>query len=80
VPFGDEPRVQAQVIPLSAAGSIPTAPVPQSAPVAEPTVQDDVEALRTRAMRPQRRAALNGNGAAEPRVVRKTKANALQVR
>jgi HK97 family phage portal protein len=28
VPYGDEPRVQAQVIPLSAVGGIPTAPTP----------------------------------------------------
>jgi HK97 family phage portal protein len=31
VPFGDEPRVQQQVVPLSAAGSIPAAPGPQAA-------------------------------------------------
>jgi HK97 family phage portal protein len=39
VPFGDEPRVQQQVVPLSAAGKIPAAPgpdAPPSAPAAEP--------------------------------------------
>jgi hypothetical protein len=79
VPFGDEPRVQAQVVGLSAAGAIPaapTAPAAPAAPAAEATVQSDVEALRTRAHRPERKRALNG-AAAEPRVVRKTKQNAL---
>jgi len=32
VPFGDEPRVQQQQVPLSAAGKIPPAPGPPSAP------------------------------------------------
>jgi len=35
VPFGDEPRVQQQVVPLSAAGSIPAAPAPPPAPAVE---------------------------------------------
>jgi HK97 family phage portal protein len=35
VPFGDEPRVQQQVVPLSAAGKIPASPAP-SAPPAPP--------------------------------------------
>jgi phage portal protein BeeE len=34
VAFGDEPRVQQQVVPLSAAGAIPAAPGPQAAPTA----------------------------------------------
>jgi HK97 family phage portal protein len=34
VKFGDEPRVQQQVVPLSAAGAIPAAPAPPSAPPA----------------------------------------------
>jgi HK97 family phage portal protein len=34
VPFGDEPRVQQQVVPLSAAGQIPAAPGPSAAPSA----------------------------------------------
>lgn len=34
VPFGDEPRVQQQVVPLSAAGKIPASPAPGSAPPA----------------------------------------------
>jgi HK97 family phage portal protein len=52
VAFGDEPRTQAQVVPLSAAGSIPSAPtsaVPTSAPAArnyKAAVQLDIEALR----------------------------------
>lgn len=36
VPFGDEPRVQQQVVPLSAAGKIPPAPGPPAAPSAPP--------------------------------------------
>jgi hypothetical protein len=55
VPFGDEPRIQAQVVPLSAAGSIPTAPasaVPPSAPATKDyrrAVRRDVKALNARA-------------------------------
>jgi len=66
VPYGDEPRVQAQVIPLSAAGSIPAAPtplVPPSAPAAKnyrAAVQLDVEALRARTKRPERIAESRG--------------------
>lgn len=33
VEFGDEPRVQAQVVPLSQVGMTPSAPTPESAPV-----------------------------------------------
>jgi HK97 family phage portal protein len=36
VKFGDEPRVQQQVVPLSAAGSIPAAPAPHAPPPAAP--------------------------------------------
>ncbi|WP_080663708.1 phage portal protein [Bradyrhizobium elkanii] len=36
VPFGDEPRVQQQVVPLSAAAAIPAAPSPNAPPSAEP--------------------------------------------
>ena len=36
VPFGDEPRVQQQVVPLSAAGKIPAAPGPTAPPSAPP--------------------------------------------
>jgi HK97 family phage portal protein len=59
VPFGDEPRTQAQVVPLSAAGSIPSTPtpaVPPSAPVAknfQAAVQLDVDALSVRTKRPE---------------------------
>jgi hypothetical protein len=77
VPYGDEPRTQAQVVPLSAAGSIPTAPGPAvspSAPVArnyDAAVRLDVDALRARTRRPE--------ASAEPqaRVIRKTRDNAL---
>lgn len=36
VPFGDEPRVQQQVVPLSAVSKIPAAPAPPAAPPADP--------------------------------------------
>jgi HK97 family phage portal protein len=39
-PFGDEPRVQQQVVPLSAAGKIPAAPAAQGAPPAPISGQD----------------------------------------
>src|SRR5215469_13204606 len=87
VPHGDEPRVQAQVIPLSAAGSIPAAPtplVPPSAPAAknyQAAVQLDVDALRARTKRPERVAALDGAAEPrEPRVIRDTRMNGLQRR
>jgi HK97 family phage portal protein len=63
VKFGDEPRVQQQVVPLSAAAGIPSAPGPGAAPPAPPAApvkppapkgQDDV-----------RRAARNLIAAAE---------------
>jgi hypothetical protein len=69
VPFGDEPRVQAQVIPLSAASGIPSAPSAPSAPAAETAtyrnaVEREIAALRTRnARRSQHTAPLNGAGA-----------------
>ena len=77
VPYGDEPRTQAQVVPLSAAGSIPTAPGPAvslSAPVArnyDAAVRLDVDALKARTKRPE--------ASAEPqaRVIRKRRDNAL---
>jgi len=40
VEFGDEPRVQQQVVPLSAAGSIPAAPGPEAPP---PAAAQDVQ-------------------------------------
>jgi hypothetical protein len=36
VKFGDEPRVQQQVVPLSAAGQIPASPAPPASPAAPP--------------------------------------------
>jgi HK97 family phage portal protein len=74
VPYGDEPRVQAQVIPLSAAGSIPSAPtpaVPSSAPVArdyDAAVRLDVDALRARTRRPE--ASRGAAGACDPQKAR----------
>jgi HK97 family phage portal protein len=61
VPFGDEPRVQSQVVPLSAAGEIPTAPTAPASPAAPvpPTkiyphaIRDAAASLRTR-LRDQR--------------------------
>ena len=41
VPFGSEPRVQQQVVPLSAAGQIPAAPAPGAPPAAPPASQAD---------------------------------------
>jgi HK97 family phage portal protein len=78
VPYGDEPRTQAQVVPLSAASSIPTAPGPAvspSAPVArnyDAAVRLDIDALRARTKRPEASAA------PQARVIRKTRENALQ--
>jgi hypothetical protein len=50
VPFGNEPRVQQQVVPLSAAGKIPAAPAapPAPAPPAKPEAKpdDDSDAKR----------------------------------
>jgi hypothetical protein len=47
VPYGDEPRTQAQVVPLSAAGSIPTAPGPAVSPSA-PVAKSGCRATRRR--------------------------------
>jgi hypothetical protein len=84
VPYGDEPRVQAQMVQLSAIGGIPSASipaVPTSAPAArnyKAAVQLDIEALRTHTKRGERVAAFDG--AAEPgeRVIRKVRANGLR--
>jgi HK97 family phage portal protein len=54
VPFGEEPRVQQQVVPLSAASAIPAAPAPHAPPSAAPAVAkppqqlgiEDAERLR----------------------------------
>jgi HK97 family phage portal protein len=98
VPHGDEPRVQAQVVPLSAAGAIPSAPAAPAAAAAQPTaaksyraaVQNDFEALRARAKRPERTASLDlrsdesvqfhfpDEGHPRGPVIRKTKSNGLQ--
>lgn len=43
VPFGDEPRVQAQVVPLSAAGAIPSSPASPASPSADPPNPDDTD-------------------------------------
>ena len=80
VPYGDEPRLQAQVVPLSAAGTIPTTPaaaVSPSAPAVksyhDEAVQLDFDALVARAKRPERMKA-------EPRaVIRKTTTRPVRV-
>jgi HK97 family phage portal protein len=41
VEFGDEPRVQAQVVPLSQVGAVPATPSPAAAPAPSPPVDDD---------------------------------------
>jgi uncharacterized metal-binding protein len=85
VPFGDEPRTQAQNVPLSAAANIPSMPAAAASPAApaaarehRAAVQLDVEALRARAKRPERIAALDGAAEPRARVIRKTRENALQ--
>jgi hypothetical protein len=87
VPYGDEPRCQMQVVPLSAAGSIPAAPGPE-APAApavaknyKAAVQSDVEALRARVKRPGiagPRELPKGYVAAPPGIIRKVRDDALQ--
>jgi len=79
VPYGDEPRLQAQVVPLSAAGAIPTAPaaaISPSAPAAknyQAAVQLDVDALVARSKRSERIKA-------EPRgVIRKPTVRPVRV-
>jgi hypothetical protein len=75
VPYGDEPRVQQQVVPLSAAGLIPSAPGPEAPPSAPAArnyakaVRRDVKALAARA-NDNGKMALDG---AKKSVVRKTK-------
>jgi HK97 family phage portal protein len=46
VAFGDEPRVQQQVVPLSAAGNIPPAPGPGAPPAASPAAPVTVPAAK----------------------------------
>ncbi len=41
MPFGDEPRVQAQVVPLSAAQGIPSAPAAPSSPAAQVSAEQE---------------------------------------
>jgi hypothetical protein len=75
VPFGDEPRVESQVVPLSAASAIPAAPAAAASPASpaatanyHTTVQRDVAALRACGRR--RDQVANGHlkhGAAEQR-------------
>jgi hypothetical protein len=92
VPFGSEPRVQAQNVPLSAVAMVPAAPVPPSAPAApvegskayQAQVERAVEDMRTLARKsvattdkPSARA--NANGVTLPsEAVRKTKTNGSQ--
>jgi phage portal protein BeeE len=44
VPYGDEPRVQQQVVPLSAAAAIPVAPSPAAPPAAAPAAVTNYQA------------------------------------
>jgi HK97 family phage portal protein len=44
VPYGDEPRVQQQVVPLSAAAAIPAAPAPAPPPTAAPAAVKNYQA------------------------------------
>jgi hypothetical protein len=80
VDYGFEPRTQAQNVPLSAAGSIPSAPataVPPSAPAVKDyrrAVRRDVKALNARA---KAKGAMSRDEAEQP-VIRKTKANGLR--
>jgi hypothetical protein len=79
VEYGDEPRVQQQVVPLSAAAGIP---VPAAPPALGPALSDaatksyqaavsrDIEALTARAKRPR--------PASRKPVIRKIKANGLE--
>jgi HK97 family phage portal protein len=53
VPYGDEPRVQAQVIPLSAAASIPAAPTPLVPPSAPAASANYPRCRAARCQRPQ---------------------------
>jgi phage portal protein BeeE len=84
VAYGDEPRTQAQVVPLSAAAAIPTAPAAAAQPAApaaetgsyRAAVERNVEALRTcGGKRQQRAAALNGAGEPRGTVIHKVKVN-----
>jgi len=64
VEFGDEPRVQQQVVPLSAAGKIPAPPSPNAAPPAPPPKgPDDVkrEVRNVRAVADRRRRLSAGS-------------------
>lgn len=58
VPYGDEPRLQQQVVPLSAAGSIPAAPAPPAPPSAAAVDVTKMRTRRTERVAPPRR--MNG--------------------
>jgi HK97 family phage portal protein len=58
VPYGDEPRVQQQVVPLSAAASIPTAPGPH-APQAPPPASADSDGDKQPPKPPQPKVKAN---------------------
>jgi hypothetical protein len=73
VPYGDEPRVQAQVVPLSAAGAIPSAPVSAVAPSA-PAERSYQRAVRRDFKALEARAKMVFDEAKQP-VVRKIKVN-----
>jgi hypothetical protein len=83
-PYGDEPRVQSQVVPLSAASAIPTAPLAAVSLAASAAVKDYRDAVQNELDAMKARGALAStrpasNGAATPRtVIRNTKLNGLQ--
>jgi hypothetical protein len=61
VAYGDEPRVQQQVVPLSAAAAIPVAPSPAAPPAAAPAAVKDYQAAVQLSFEAQR---ARSNGAA----------------
>ncbi len=71
VEYGGEPRVQAQVVPLSAAGAIPSAPAATPAP----TLPDEIKRRDLDAL--TERFKVKRLEAAEPRkpVIRRTRVN-----
>jgi hypothetical protein len=80
VPYGDEPRVQQQVVPLSAAGSIPPAPGPIVTPTDVPAAKDyqsDLDALRSRSKSHAAPRRTNGNGGSDRPIIRRVKEDAL---
>jgi hypothetical protein len=77
VPYGDEPRVQQQVIPLSAVAEMPAAPpAPPAADTLAEVKQRDLDALSEGFK--VKLASFNDAEERDKPVIRKTKANGLQ--